>query len=125
MRTGTAQSTVTLQNTARAMGSGSLEVFATPALVALMESAACNALEGTLEEGVTTVGVEICVEHLAATPVGMAVRAEAALISQEGRAYAFSIEAFDEAGLIGKAEHRRVAVKAERFQQKAEAKKNN
>ena len=106
------------------MASGQLPVFATPALVALMEQAACNALAGTLDEGVSTVGAFISVEHLSATPLGMRVWAEATLTAQEGRSYDFTIEAFDEAGLIGRATHKRVAVKSARFLEKAEAKKN-
>ena len=122
MRTGTAQSMVTLQNTARAMGSGSLEVFATPALVALMESAACNALEGTLEEGVTTVGVEIRVEHLAATPLGMSVRAESCLTKVEGRMLSFEVKAWAGDELIGRGSHQRCIVLNRRFMEKTQAK---
>lgn len=106
------------------MASGQLPVFATPALVALMEQAACNAIAETLEEGISTVGAQISVEHLSATPVGMRVWAEATLTAHEGRSYDFTIEAFDEAGLIGRATHKRVAVKSARFLEKAEAKKN-
>lgn len=120
--TGKQERIVTQELTAKAMGSGGLLVFATPALVALMEQAAVNALEGTLEEGVTTVGTRIEVSHEAATPLGMRVWAEATLTGQEGRSYTFSISAFDECGPIGKAVHQRAAVKAERFQEKTDAK---
>ena len=89
-----------------------------------MEQAACNAIAETLEEGISTVGTQISVEHLSATPVGMRVWAEATLTAQEGRSYDFTIEAFDEAGLIGRATHKRVAVRSARFLEKAEAKKN-
>ena len=123
MQTGKAEWVVNDKNTAASMASGQLPVFATPALVALMEQAACNALAGTLEEGVSTVGAFI-VEHLSATPLGMRVWAEATLTAQEGRVYDFTIEAYDEAGLIGRATHKRVAVKSARFLEKAEAKKN-
>ncbi len=121
--TGKQEAIVTEELTARHMGSGCLAVFATPALVALMENAACNALIGTLEDGVTTVGTRIEVSHEAATPLHMRVWAEARLVSKEGRAYEFEITAYDECGLIGKAFHRRVAVKAARFQEKADAKR--
>ncbi len=121
--TGKQETIVTREKTAAQMGSGSLHVFATPALVALMEKAACNALEGMLEEGVTTVGTRMEVSHEAATPVGMRVWAEARLASQEGRAYEFEITAYDECGIIGKAFHQRVAVKAARFQEKADMKR--
>ena len=78
-RTGRAETTVTPDNTAAAMGSGSLPVFATPAMVALMEEAAVNACRGALDEGETTVGTRMEVSHDAASPLGMAVRAEAEL----------------------------------------------
>lgn len=114
---------VTEELTARAMGSGSLAVLATPALVALMEHAACQAIADTLEEGVTTVGTQMEVSHVAATPVGMEAWAEATLTAQEGRGYSFEITAYDAAGVIGTARHQRVSVKAERFMAKAESKK--
>lgn len=114
---------VTEQLIACAMGSGSLPVFATPALVALMEHAACEAIAASLEEGVTTVGTEMNVKHVAATPVGMEVWAEATLTAQEGRAYSFEITAYDASGVIGTATHQRVAVKAEKFLARTEAKK--
>lgn len=120
--TGKQDTVVTAESTAKYMGSGSLDVFATPALVALIEKAACNAVSESLEEGVTTVGTRMEVSHEAATPIGMRVWAEAKLVSQEGRAYEFEITAYDECGLIGKAFHQRVAVKAARFQEKTNAK---
>lgn len=119
---GTWKEIVDASKTARVMGSGSLDVYATPALVALMEHAACEALSGVLEDGVTTVGTQMNVSHLAATPVGMEVWAEATLTAQEGRAYTFAIEAYDAAGLIGKAEHQRFAVKVDKFMAKTNAK---
>lgn len=120
---GFCETTVTQELTAQHMGSGSLQVFATPALVALMEKAACNALEGCLDSGTTTVGVRIEVSHEAATPLGMRVWAEAKLINQEGRSYEFEITAYDEAGVIGKAFHQRACVKADRFMEKVNAKR--
>ena len=119
---GTWKEIVDTSKTARVMGSGSLDVYATPALVALMEHAACEALSGVLEDGVTTVGTQMNVSHLAATPVGMEVWAEATLTAQEGRAYTFTIEAYDAAGLIGRAEHQRFAVKVDKFMAKTNAK---
>ena len=113
MQVGTAEWVVNDKNTAASMASGQLPVFA-----------ACNAIAETLEEGISTVGAQISVEHLSATPVGMRVWAEATLTAHEGRSYDFTIEAFDEAGLIGRATHKRVAVKSARFLEKAEAKKN-
>ena len=120
---GTWKTTVTQEATALAMGSGSLEVFATPALVALMEHAACQAIADSLEEGVTTVGTRMDVQHVAATPVGMEVWAEATLTAQEGRGYTFEITAWDAAGVIGTATHQRVSVKAEKFLARAASKR--
>ena len=108
--------------TASAWGSGLLPVFSTPRLVALMEQAACAALEGVVEEGKTTVGTHIDIRHTAATPLGMRVWAQAELTGLEGRALTFHIEAFDEAGPIGSAEHQRFIVDSARFMQKVEAK---
>ncbi|MDD4797625.1 MAG: thioesterase family protein [Eubacteriales bacterium] len=113
---------VTPDTTARAMGSGSLPVYATPAMIALMEGAACAALAGQLDDGVTTVGTFMQAEHLSATPVGMRVWAEATLTHSDGRTYTFAIDAYDEAGLIGKAQHKRASVKSQRFLEKAQAK---
>ena len=103
------------------MGSGSLPVLATPALVAMMEHAAVNALKGRLPEGIDSVGVAIQVEHVAASPVGMTIRAEAALAAADGRCYDFTIEAYDAKGLVGRATHRRATVKVDKFLQRAQA----
>ena len=120
--TGSAETLVERADTAQEVGSGSLLVYATPCMVALMEGAACNALEGKLAEGETSVGTCMDVQHLAATPVGMEVRAESRLTAVDGRRLTFEITAFDEAGEIGKATHERVIVKTERFLEKAYAK---
>ena len=117
---GVFEAPVTEENTAKAMGSGSLPVFATPAMVAMMEHAAVNALEGRLPEGIDSVGIAINVEHLAASPIGAMIRTEACLTAADGRSYDFEIEAFDNTGLIGKATHRRATVKVERFLEKTE-----
>ncbi len=111
------------EHTAKAMGSGDLAVFATPALVALMEEAALKAIEGMVQEGSTTVGTKISVEHLAATPVGMKVWAKATLTAREGRRFFFTIEAFDDKGLIGTATHERVTVFTAPFMEKTLARK--
>lgn len=120
--TGSAETLVERADTAQEVGSGSLLVYATPCMVALMEGAACNALEGKLAVGETSVGTRMDVQHLAATPVGMEVRAESRLTAVDGRRLTFEITAFDEAGEIGKATHERVVVKTERFLEKAYAK---
>lgn len=106
-------------NTAKSVGSGSLEVFSTPAMVALMEKSACECIKDMLEEGTTTVGTKICAEHLSATPVSMDVTCKCELTAVEGRKLSFHIEAFDNAGLIGKAEHDRYIVQTEKFMKKA------
>lgn len=102
-------------NTAKTMGSGSLEVFATPAMIALMEKTACKCIENDLEEGTTTVGTKIEAEHIAATPVGLEVTCKCELTEIEGRCLKFKIEAFDKAGIIGKANHERFIVNTEKF----------
>lgn len=107
--------TVSEAETATQMSSGSVEVYATPALVALMESAAVKALEGYLSPGQTTVGGQIDVRHLAATPVGMRVRARAELTEVDGHKLTFHIQAWDEVEKIGEASHTRFIVNAEKF----------
>ena len=113
---------VTEEDTAERLGSGLVPVLGTPALVGLMENAAVRALEGHLPPGQTSVGGRIDVHHLAATPVGMRVRARAELAEVEGRRLAFRIEAWDEVEQIGAATHERFVVNEERFLTKAQAK---
>ena len=113
---------VTENNTAKTMGSGSLPVFATPAMTCLMEKAATELAEPLLEEGWTTVGISLNVAHTAATPVGMSVRAVAKVTKVEGRKLTYEVTAFDEAGEIGRGTHERFAVPKEKFLTKAEAK---
>jgi predicted thioesterase len=110
------------KDTASTYGSGLLPVYATPALVGLMEGAAVKALEGRLPESQTTVGGRIDVRHLAATPVGMHVRARAELAEIEGRRLIFRVEAWDEAEKIGEATHERFIVDQEKFLARANAK---
>ena len=120
---GEATCQVTAENTAAAMGSGMLEVFATPAMIALIEKAACQSVQPELDEGCGTVGIDLRVKHLAATPVGMQVTAKTELIAVEGRKLVFKVEAFDDAGKIGEGEHERFIVQNEKFFAKAQAKK--
>ncbi len=120
--TGRVELTVTTADTALALGSGLLPVLSTPRLVALMEQAACAAVEEVMEPGKTTVGTRIDIRHNAATPLGMRAWAEAELVAVEDRALTFRIEAFDEAGSIAIADHQRFIVDSERFMRKAEAK---
>ena len=102
-------------DTALEVGSGSLLVYATPCMVALMEGAACEALEGAVPDGKTTVGTELCIQHLSATPVGMAVRAEAEVTAVEGNFITFAVSAYDEAGKIGEGTHKRCIVTEQKF----------
>jgi fluoroacetyl-CoA thioesterase len=120
--TAEAETVVTEDNTAERLGSGSVPVFGTPALVGLMESAAIKAFEGRLPPSATSVGGRIDVRHLAPTPVGMRVRARAKLVEVEGRRLVFQIEAWDEREQIGEATHERFVVDRERFLAKAMAK---
>lgn len=113
---------VTKANTAKAMGSGTLDVFATPAMIAMMENTAYESVAAELEEGSGTVGTALNVKHVAATPVGMKVVCETELVKVDGRALTFSVKAYDETGLIGEGEHERFIVYNEKFQAKADAK---
>lgn len=110
--------TVTEALSAKEMGSGTLSVYATPAMVALMERTAAESVESYLEEGKTTVGIKIEAEHLAATPIGMEVTCKSELTAVDNRKLIFTVEAFDEVGLIGKAYHERFIIDAERFVEK-------
>lgn len=102
-------------DTAAEVGSGSLLVYATPCMVALMEGAACEAIEEALPEGQTTVGMELNIQHLSATPVGLEVRAEAIVTAVEGKVITFELHAYDEAGEIGKGSHKRCIVNSQKF----------
>ncbi len=112
------ETVVTLANCAVTMGSGDLEVFATPAMVTLMENAAMNAVAPALPQGYTTVGAEMNATHIKPSPIGARVHATATLIAVEGRKLTFDVEASDEAGTIGKGTHVRFVVDKERFMAK-------
>lgn len=113
-------STVTVSpgNTALALGSGSLEVFATPAMTALMENAAMNAVAASLPEGSTTVGTKLDIAHTRATASGETVTAEARLVEVDGRRLVFEVEARDSMGTIGRGMHERFVVDREKFMAK-------
>lgn len=115
--------TVTQEKTASSMGSGDLAVFATPAMAALMEGTAAQSVARHLAPGETTVGTALSLRHTAATSVGMQVYCKSELTQVQGRTLTFWITAWDDAGPIGEAEHQRVIVDAERFMQKAQAKR--
>jgi predicted thioesterase len=110
-------------DTAVRLGSGTVPVLGTPALVGLMESAAVRALADHLSPGRTSVGGRIDIRHLAATPVGMRARARAELQEVEGRRLVFHIEAWDTVERIGEATHERFVIDEARFVARAEAKK--
>lgn len=116
---GRTESVVVRENTAAAVGSGLSEVFATPMMVALMEGAAVNALEGHLEDGQGSVGTSLNITHDSATPIGLKVWAEAELTAVDGRALTFAVTAYDEVGPIGKGAHSRFIIDNERFMAKA------
>ena len=113
---------VTEADSAAHWGSGLAPVFSTPALVGLMESTAVAALTGHVAPGQTTVGAHIDVRHLAATPIGMQVRARAELKAVEGRKLVFKIQAWDAVELIGEADHERFVVDEARFTGRVQAK---
>ena len=114
--------TVTDANTAKTMGSGTLDVFATPAMVALIEQTAYTSIESELEPGWGSVGTSLNIQHLSTTPVGMTVTATTELVEVDRRRLVFHAEVYDEKGLVGKGTHERFLVENEKFQAKADAK---
>lgn len=116
------RSMVTDKNTAEAMGSGSLPVYATPAMIALMEHAAANLAQNHLPEGWTSVGISLNIAHSAATPKGLEVRAAAEVTAVDGRKLTYKVTAWDEMGKIGSGTHERFVVPAADFLKKAEGK---
>lgn len=113
---------VTDANTAAALGSGMLPVYATPAMILLIESTAAALAAPHLEEGSTTVGTKLDVEHVAATPVGMDVTATAKLVEIDRRRLVFEVEVTDKAGIIGRGKHERFIVASDKFMAKTVAK---
>ncbi|EFQ07413.1 thioesterase family protein [Faecalibacterium cf. prausnitzii KLE1255] len=114
---------VTAANTAKTMGSGTLEVFATPALVALAEKTCWMSVADALGEGNGSVGTKLELEHTAPTPVGMTVTCESELVAVEGRKLTFKVALHDEKGPVGGGTHERFVVNDAKFAAKAEAKK--
>jgi fluoroacetyl-CoA thioesterase len=100
------------------IGSGSVEVLATPMMIALMEAAAVEAVQEYLPEGWTTVGTRVDIEHLRATPLGEVVSAEAILVKREGRVLEFAVTASDSTGVIGQGNHQRSIINLARFMER-------
>ena len=121
---GEATELVTEKNIAATMKSGELAVYATPAMIALMEQAAYQSVAPELEEDQGTVGISMNVKHLASTLVGMKVTARCELTEIDRRRLVFLVEAYDETGKIGEGTHERFIIKNEEFQAKADAKRS-
>jgi fluoroacetyl-CoA thioesterase len=114
---------VEAKHKARHLGSGGVDVFATPAMVALMEEAALGAVDPLLPPGQLTVGSSLDVRHIAPTPLGMKVTARAELLAVDGRMLSFRVEAFDERERIGEGTHVRAVIQLDRFSARIAAKK--
>lgn len=114
--------TVTDELTAKKMGSGVMDVFATPAMLALMEKTAFTSVIPHLNEGCGSVGTKVEIEHIAPSPVGMKITCDSELIAIEGRKLVFKVEAYDSKGLIGKGTHERFLVENVKFQEKTNKK---
>lgn len=110
---------VTDKNTAKAVGSGTLDVFATPAMIALIEETAWKSVMPYLKEGDTTVGTSLNIKHLSPTPLNMVIKCETELVDIDGRRLKFETNVYDNAGLVGCGTHERFIVNAEKFQAKA------
>jgi len=120
--TGSAKLVVAEEHTAPQIGSGRIRVLGTPVMINLMEAAALDAVERFLPDGHQSLGIELEVSHVAATPVGMRVEATAEVTQVEGNRIDFHIEAHDEVDLIGKAVHRRIIVNVARFDKRVQKK---
>ncbi len=116
---GSAEVTVVRENTAAAVGSGALEVFSTPSMVALMEKAALSSVQPYLEEGQGTVGTRLEISHLAASPIGAHIRAESELVEIDRRMLTFEVKAYADGELIGEGKHQRCIILNDRFMEKA------
>lgn len=122
---GLEQQAVSAENTALAMGSGTLEVFATPALVALAEKTCWQSVAPHLEEGCSTVGTRMELDHSAPTPLGMTVICESELVEVDGRRLVFQVRMRDKTGPVGCGVHQRFIIQNEKFMKKAQAKKQD
>ena len=113
---------VSEQLTAVSVRSGLVSAYATPSMIALMENASVTTIQKCLSKGQTSVGVEVNIKHLAATPVGVRVRARAEVLAIDGRRVTFKVEAWDPKEKIGEGTHARVIVDAARFKDRVEQK---
>lgn len=120
--TGQQEEIVTEEKTAKAMGSGELPVYATPAMIALIEKTAWMSVAGELEEGQGTVGTKLAVEHVSASPLGAHITCKTTLVGVDRRRLLFSVEVSDDAGIIGQGTHERFIVDNEKFVTKAQGK---
>lgn len=116
---GTKEIVVDESNTAKTMGSGELDVFATPAMIALAEKTAWMSVADELEEGDGTVGTLVNIKHIAASSVGRKIRCESELVDIDNRRLTFHIDVYDDNGKIGEGEHERFIVNNEKFMAKA------
>ncbi len=119
---GRREQTVTPEMSAARVGSGLVEVFATPMMVALVEQTCLESVLPHLEDGQGTVGTLVNVSHVAATPIGMRVWCESELVEVDRRRLVFSVKAYDECGLIGEGTHERFVIDTTKFMEKIKAK---
>ena len=110
---------VTPENTAVAYGSGEIDVYATPAMIGLMEGAAVEAIKAHLPDNFSSVGIKVDIAHIAATPINMHVRAEAEIIDIDGKKLVFTVKAYDNKDKIGEGIHERFVIDKEKFLNKA------
>lgn len=119
---GRAEAAAEEKTSAAHVGSGTLPVFATPCMCALMERAAWTAVAPALAEDESTVGTKLNISHLSATPLGLKVWAECEVTAVDGKRIEFHVAAYDEKGLIGEGTHERFIVTDQRFLSKAAGK---
>ena len=119
---GNGEVVVTEELTAKTLGSGLLPVYATPAMIALMENTAYMSVADDLDEGYGTVGIRMNVNHVSATPIGMKVTCETKLLTIDERRLVFEVRAYDEVGLIGEGTHERFIINNEKFLKETESK---
>ncbi|MES0341518.1 MAG: thioesterase family protein [Candidatus Humimicrobiaceae bacterium] len=119
---GEARTRVSGDNTALKFGSGSVDVFGTPAMIALMEEASINTVDKNLPVGFATVGIVLNIKHIAATPKGMNITASAELTEIDGKRLVLKVEAFDEVEKIGEGTHQRFIIELDKFKNRVQGK---